>query len=95
MLVEGGASRVQGRLLHLALDSRRSILDVSTGGCRIRTCEGISHQIYSLTRLTASVTPRDVWLYLTGTGGSFLPADVEQDLTGSAVGLTASLGSLD
>ena len=28
------------------------------GECRIRTCEGISHQIYSLTRLTASVTPR-------------------------------------
>ena len=28
-----------------------------TGECRIRTCEGISHQIYSLTRLTASVTP--------------------------------------
>ena len=36
------------------LNSRPS----STGECRIRTCEGISHQIYSLTRLTASVTPR-------------------------------------
>jgi hypothetical protein len=31
---------------------------ISIGECRIRTCEGISHQIYSLTRLTASVTPR-------------------------------------
>src|SRR5690606_39087580 len=31
---------------------------IPTGGCRIRTYEGISHQIYSLTRLTASVTPR-------------------------------------
>ena len=29
-----------------------------SGEYRIRTCEGISHQIYSLTRLTASVTPR-------------------------------------
>src|SRR3954467_4635056 len=34
----------------------------SIGECRIRTCEGISHQIYSLTRLTASVTPRHVQL---------------------------------
>ncbi len=33
-------------------------LSFSTGRCRIRTCEGISHQIYSLTRLTASVTSR-------------------------------------
>jgi hypothetical protein len=31
---------------------------IQYGECRIRTCEGISHQIYSLTRLTASVTPR-------------------------------------
>ena len=28
-----------------------------TGECRIRTCEGISHQIYSLTPLTARETP--------------------------------------
>ena len=32
--------------------------EIPIGGCRIRTYEGISHQIYSLTRLTASVTPR-------------------------------------
>src|SRR3954467_13595576 len=30
----------------------------SIGEYRIRTCEGVSHQIYSLTRLTASVTHR-------------------------------------
>gem|GEM_PF-6550866 len=29
-----------------------------SGGCRIRTCEGVSHQIYSLTPLTARETPR-------------------------------------
>ena len=28
-----------------------------TGECRIRTCEGISHQIYSLTPVTARETP--------------------------------------
>ena len=28
-----------------------------TGECRIRTCEDISHQIYSLTPLTARETP--------------------------------------
>ena len=33
-----------------------------TGECRIRTCEGISHQIYSLTPLAAWVTPRVVWM---------------------------------
>ena len=33
-----------------------------TGECRIRTCEGISHQIYSLTPLAAWVTPRVVWI---------------------------------
>ncbi len=27
------------------------------GGSRIRTCEGMSQQIYSLSRLTASVSP--------------------------------------
>ena len=32
------------------------------GECRIRTCEGISHQIYSLTPLAAWVTPREVWI---------------------------------
>ena len=57
MLVEGGGSSVESQKLsgsrHSTLDSR-----LSTGECRIRTCEGISHQIYSLTRLTASVTPR-------------------------------------
>ena len=31
--------------------------DGQTGECRIRTCEGISHQIYSLTPLTARETP--------------------------------------
>src|SRR3972149_5498081 len=36
-----------------------------TGECRIRTCEGISHQIYSLTRLTASVTPRVLFFHAT------------------------------
>ena len=30
----------------------------SSGGCRIRTYEGLSHQIYSLTPLTARETPR-------------------------------------
>ena len=41
------------------LNSQLSTLNfLSIGECRIRTCEGISHQIYSLTRLTASVTPR-------------------------------------
>ncbi len=30
--------------------------DIYGAGCRIRTCEGISHQIYSLTCLTASLT---------------------------------------
>ena len=29
-----------------------------SGGSRIRTCEGMSQQIYSLSRLTASVSPR-------------------------------------
>jgi hypothetical protein len=29
----------------------------ATGECRIRTCEGRSHQIYSLTPLTARETP--------------------------------------
>ena len=37
----------------------RTFVICFTGGYRIRTCEGISHQIYSLTHLTALVTPRD------------------------------------
>ena len=31
---------------------------LGSGECRIRTCEGIIHQIYSLTPLTARETPR-------------------------------------
>ncbi len=33
----------------------------SSGGSRIRTCEGMSQQIYSLSRLTASVSPRKIF----------------------------------
>ena len=36
----------------------RAFAGDETGECRIRTCEGIIHQIYSLTPLTARETPR-------------------------------------
>ena len=35
----------------------RTTADRTSGECRIRTCEGIIHQIYSLTPLTARETP--------------------------------------
>ena len=37
--------------------SRRAFEHAYSGECRIRTCEGVSHQIYSLTPLTARETP--------------------------------------
>ncbi len=45
--------------------------DVLSGGNRIRTCEGMSQQIYSLSRLTASVSPQ-VFTAIT-----FLPQSAE------------------
>ena len=56
---EGSELRVECPNYVLTLNSQPSTLNiVSIGEYRIRTCEGISHQIYSLTRLTASVTHR-------------------------------------
>jgi hypothetical protein len=46
---------VTSRPQHLAAISLQS-----SGGCRIRTCEGISHQIYSLTPLAARETPHGI-----------------------------------
>ncbi len=40
--------------------ARRVTNKAFSGGCRIRTCEGNSHQIYSLTPLTARETPQDL-----------------------------------
>jgi hypothetical protein len=45
----------------IALSQKSKIEEFpKNGGCRIRTCEGISQQIYSLSRLTASVTPQKI-----------------------------------
>jgi hypothetical protein len=46
---------------------RKLVIRLS-GECRIRTCEGRSQQIYSLSRLTASVTPRRSQLLTEGVG---------------------------
>ena len=50
----------------------------STGGYRIRTCEGISHQIYSLTHLTALVTPRAIGRFSVGRSVSDAGLDIDR-----------------
>ena len=46
---------------HYSAESRAG---AGNGGCRIRTYEGLSHQIYSLTPLAARETPRTFPLVL-------------------------------
>jgi len=48
------------QLLHLTSNFTPLHSDFQSGGYRIRTCEGVSHQIYSLAPLTTRVTLLDV-----------------------------------